>query len=71
MNVVSVTVDAKSQTMDLLRWLEWFEKTNGYVPSRVVVHRGLMQALCYENGIALNMSEYGIAGVGLGVIPDA
>lgn len=66
-----VKLDATSHTMQLVNWLEWFERTNGFVPTRVIVQRGLMQAVCYENGLPTNFSEYGLVGVAIGVIADA
>lgn len=66
-----ITLDATSHTFEFVKWLAWFEQKHGFVPTRVKIQRGLMQAICWENGMPTNLSEYGIIGVAMGVIPDA
>ena len=66
-----ITLDANSHTISLVKWLDWFEKKHGFVPSKVKIRRSLMEAICYENGMPLGFSEYSLIGVSLGSVADA
>ena len=70
-DTANVALDHNSQTLAFVKWIEWFETQNGFVPTRVKIQRGLMQAICWENGMPLSLTDYGIIGICVGLIPDA